>query len=197
MKQTRWLLDNHFFSVNVASNYFQNINGILLPVAAPLRQEENCMKKILMAVALTLVMTSAAFAANARNNVGCGLGTVLFGTSADNSILMQAFQATTNGTSGNQTFGITSGTSDCARPSNFVQNEKLINFAQANMDNLAKDIAMGKGETLDTFAEMLGVAPERQADFARKLQASFGKVFTSEHVVLAEVIDNSVAIANN
>ncbi len=156
------------------------------------------MKKILMAVALTAVMTSTAFAAGtAHNNTGCGLGTMLWEGKADNSSLFQAFQATTNGTSGAQTFGITSGTSECQQPSSFVQNEKLIHFVQANMDNLAKDIAMGKGESLDTFAELLGVAPAQSAAFNAKLQSNFGKIFTSENIVLAEVIDNAVAVANN
>jgi len=155
------------------------------------------MKKILMAAALTLIVSSSAFAASARNNVGCGLGTLAWEGRADNSSLFQAFQATTNGTSGSQTFGISSGTSECQTNSKFVQNEKLINFVQANMDNLAKDIAMGKGETLDTFAEMLGVAPDRSADFNASLQANFDKIYTSEQVVLAEVIDNAVSVAKN
>lgn len=156
------------------------------------------MKRIVLTIAATLAMTGVAFAAgNARNNVGCGLGTMLWENKANNSVLLQSFQATTNGTSGNQTFGITSGTSECSKPSSFVQNEKLIHFVQANMDNLAKDIAVGKGETLDTFAEMLGVAPAAQEAFNARLQANFDKIFTSENVVLAEVIDNSVNVAMN
>lgn len=156
------------------------------------------MKKIVLTIAATLAMTGVAFAAgNARNNVGCGLGTVLWESKANNSAVFQAFQATTNGTSGNQTFGISSGTSECSKPSNFAQNEKLIQFVQANMDNLAKDIAVGKGETLDTFAEMLGVTPADQVAFNASLQANFDKIFTSENIVLAEVIDNSVNVAMN
>lgn len=155
------------------------------------------MKKVLLGLALSVVVTGSAFAGQAHDNTGCGLGTLLWENKADNSIVFQAFQATTNGTSGTQTFGVTSGTSNCQKPSKVVQNEKLINFVQANMDNLAQDIAMGKGESLDTFAEMLGVAPGQNAAFNAKLQANFGKIFTSEHVVLAEVIDNAVAIASN
>jgi opacity protein-like surface antigen len=155
------------------------------------------MKKILMAAALTVIVSSSAFAASARNNVGCGLGTMLWENKADNSSLFQAFQATTNGTSGAQTFGISSGTSECQSNSKFVQNEKLIQFVQANMDNLAQDIATGRGETLDTFAEMLGVAPDRTAVFNARLQANFDRIYTSENVVLAEVIDNAVSVASN
>jgi uncharacterized protein (DUF885 family) len=78
-----------------------------------------------------------------------------------------------------------------------VQNEKLIHFVQANMDNLAKDIAMGKGETLDTFAEMLNIDPSRSVAFNATLQANFDKIYTSERVVLAEVIDNAVNVTKN
>lgn len=155
------------------------------------------MKKVLLGLALSLAVTGSAFAGQAASNTGCGLGTVLWENKADNSIVFQALQATTNGTSGNQTFGISSGTSNCQKPSKIAQNEKLINFVQANMDNLAQDIAMGKGESLDTFAEMLGVAPGQNAAFNTKLQSNFGKIFTSEHVVIAEVIDNAVTVANN
>ena len=82
---------------------------------------------------------------------------MLFKNSADGSMLLQAFQATTNGTSGNQTFGVTTGTSKCEQPSKFAQNDQVNEFVLANMDNLAKDIAMGQGETLETLAELLQV----------------------------------------
>lgn len=155
------------------------------------------MKKVLLLLALTIALTGSAFAGQAAQNTGCGLGTLLWQNKADNSILFQVFQATTNGSFGNQTFGISSGTLDCQQPSKFVQNEKLMHFVQSNMDNLAKDMAMGKGETLDTFAEMLGVAPWQQASFNTKVQANFGRIFTSEKVVLAEVIDNTITVMNN
>ena len=156
------------------------------------------MKKVLMAFALTLVITGSAFAAGqAHTNVGCGLGTLLFENKADNSIILQALQATTNGTSGNQTFGISSGTSECQQPSKIVQNEKLNQFVRANMDNLAKDIAMGKGETLDTFVEMMGVPPTESEAYKAKLQVSFNKIFTSDKIVMAEVIDNVATVTGN
>lgn len=155
------------------------------------------MKKVLLGLALSVVVAGSAWAGQASSNTGCGLGSVLWENKADGSILFQSLQATTNGTFGNQTFGITSGTLNCQKPAKFAQNEKMINFVQANMDGLAQDIAMGKGERLDTFAEMLGVAPEQSAAFNAKLQANFSKIFTSEKIVLAEVIDNAVTVANN
>lgn len=154
------------------------------------------MKRMLFAAALTLFCSGAAYAASAKANTGCGLGTVLWENKADGSVVSQSLQATTNATFGNQTFGITSGTLGCGQPGKVVKNEHLNRFVKSNMDNLAKDVAMGRGETLDTFAELLNVPLEKRSEFAAKLQANFDKVFTSEQVVLADVIDNAVTVAN-
>jgi hypothetical protein len=162
------------------------------------------MKKLLAVTVVSVLfvfVVSSAFAAaasgTARQNVGCGLGTMLFQNNADQSSLLQAFQATTNGTSGNQTFGITSGTSECKQPVKFVSNERMNEFVVANMDNLAKDIAMGHGETLDAFADLMQVPAEKRPEFYQKLQSSFAKIFTSENVVLANVVDNVAAVSSS
>jgi hypothetical protein len=157
------------------------------------------MKKLLMGFILSLLISGAAFAATgqAASNTGCGLGTMLWERNADNSILLQVLQSTTNGSTGTQTFGITSGTSECAPPSKVVQSEKLNHFVRSNMDNLAKEIAMGKGENLDTFVEMLGIDAGQSDAFKAKLQANFSNIFTSDKIVLADVIDNAVTVSNN
>jgi hypothetical protein len=164
------------------------------------------MKKTFVVAVLSVLfvfVVSSAFAAprkssnsgRAHKNVGCGLGTLLWQNNADDSILSQSLQATTNGTSGNQTFGITTGTSDCDQPSNFAKNDRLNEFVVANMDNLAKDIAKGNGETLATFAELMQIPTEKRAEFYQNLQTNFAKVFSSEQVVLASVVDNAAAVA--
>jgi hypothetical protein len=136
------------------------------------------------------MITGVAFAGQARNNTGCGLGSMLFLNNADNSVVLQTFQATTNGTYGNQTFGITSGTSECSQPKNFVSNQQINEFMVANMDNLARDIAQGRGETLDAFAELMGVPTEKRPEFYSQLQSGFTKIFTSPGVQMASVMDN-------
>ena len=124
------------------------------------------MKKILSA--LTILGLSCSLYAN-NTNTGCGLGSIVIKN--QNSSVLQALAATTNGTSGNQTFGITSGTSNCNKPSNFVSNDKLNQFVNENMDELAMDISAGKGETLNTVAALMNI--ENKEDFASKLQANF------------------------
>jgi hypothetical protein len=152
------------------------------------------MKKLLVvavAVAVaSLVIAGAAFAGQATSNTGCGLGTMLFKNNADNKILLQAFQGTTNAFLGNQTFGITSGTSDCQQPKDFVSNESVNEFMVANMDNLAKDIAQGRGETLEAFAELMGVPAEKRPEFYTSLQSGFTRIYTSPEVQMASVMDN-------
>ncbi len=150
-----------------------------------------------IAVAVLFVLTGSAFAAgSAHQNTGCGLGTMLFKNNADNSTLLQTFQATTNGIYGNQTFGITTGTSDCQQPKSFVSNERLNEFMVANMDNLARDIAQGRGETLDAFAELVGVPADQRPAFYQQLQSGFAKIFTAPGVQMASVMDNVAAVSS-
>lgn len=153
------------------------------------------MKKVLVGTLLSLALAGTAFASG-KGNTGCGLGTLLWAGKADNSTMSQVLQATTNGTFGNQTFGITTGTLECQQPAKFVQNERLNHFVLANMDNLAKDIAQGRGETLDTFAELLQIPAQDRPAFYATLQQNFTKVFSSSNVQLAEVIDNAITVTN-
>ena len=147
------------------------------------------MKKILASTAACLVIATSAFA-TVNDQTGCGLGSQLI--KDDSSAVMLALQATTNGTSANQTFGITSGTSGCKKVK-FVMNERAEEFVAANMDQLAKEIAMGHGESLDTLAELLQV--EDRAEFASALQANYNSIYTSEKATMADVLDGAAVIA--
>lgn len=146
------------------------------------------MKKTLLIAAATTLLTTASFA---NTNTGCGLGSDIIKN--QDSVLMQVFAVTTNGTSGNQTFGITSGTSGCAKPAKFVSNDRANEFVAGNMDVLALDISNGQGEALSTLATLLNVA--NPDTFATVLQANFDKIYTSSNVNSADVIDNIIALA--
>jgi len=144
------------------------------------------MKKLLFIATATALISTASFA----GNVGCGLGNQVI--SNQDSTLMQVFAVTTNGTSGNQTFGITSGTSGCAKPAKFVSNDRANEFVAGNMDALAFDISNGEGEALDTLATLLNIS--NPDVFASTLQANFDKIYSSSNVSSADVIDNIVAL---
>lgn len=148
------------------------------------------MKKLVVIVlAAFLVMTFAAasFAAP-KENVGCGLGYIVF--KGKDGLLSQTCAATTNGTFGNQTFGITSGTSECERYSTFTANEELNKFVSDNMDNLAMDIARGNGEYLNTLAVLLEVPETERASFYTQLQTHFSDIYTSDTVTHVDVLNN-------
>jgi hypothetical protein len=147
------------------------------------------MKKVLLISTVLFLMASGiAFADATRENCGCGLGTMLF-DGAD-GLAQQVLAATTNGSFGTQTFGISSGTLDCNLPLKYVSNEKLNRFVADNMDNLAKDVAMGQGEYVDTLAEIMDVPGSEKIGFSQMLQDNFSNIFTDGSVSHVDVIEN-------
>jgi hypothetical protein len=155
-------------------------------------------KAAVIAVAVLLLVASVAFAGTAQNNVGCGIGTAVFKNSADDSTLLQLVQGFLNyfpPLSIVPTIGISAGTAECKQPKKFASNEKVGEFALANMDNLARDIAQGRGETLDAFAELIGVPSADRPEFYSQLQADFARIYSSPDVQMASVVDSIVAVS--
>ncbi len=69
-------------------------------------------KKIAIAALMTLAPMSMAMAAG-PNSIGCGVGTIIW--NGQSGVAPQVLAATTNGTLGNQTFGVSTGTLGCAQ----------------------------------------------------------------------------------
>jgi hypothetical protein len=103
---------------------------------------------------------------------GCGLGSMAFGAQPGG---VQIFAATTNSLFGTQTFGITTGTSNCG-PGLLAQGTR--NFVDANREVLAKDISRGQGESIGALSWINGCADSQAVGSA--LQARFGRIFPSE-----------------
>ncbi len=146
------------------------------------------MKKL---IALSLASFSMAAFAAPSANTGCGLGQSVI--KDQNTVLMQIFAVTTNGTSGNQTFGISSGTSGCSQPANWVSAETH-QFVASNMDALAQDIAQGKGEAVDTLAQLMGVPSANRVAFGATLQSKFASIYSSSDVDATAVLNNIAAV---
>jgi Protein of unknown function (DUF3015) len=113
---------------------------------------------------------------------GCGLGSMAFGNQPGG---LQIIAATLNGICGNQTFGITFGTSNCG-PGLFADGTR--DFVEANREALAKDVARGEGESIGALAAINRCADSRPVGAA--LQARFGAIFptadaSDEHVTNA------------
>jgi len=152
------------------------------------------MRKMLCIVVVSVLSCSLAYAASPRENCGCGLGTMLFEN--NDGLLSQTAAATTNGLLGNQTFGISSGTLECNQPAELYAREQLQKFVAANMDSVAKDIARGNGESLDTLAELMQVPVEERDTFNTQLQKNFDHIFTSAQVTEVEVIQNIITVTH-
>jgi hypothetical protein len=131
------------------------------------------MRKILIAVVLSAL---PAFAFAQQNNIGtCGWGAKLF--DGQSGIAPQVLAVTTNGTSGNQTFGITTGTSGCTQDGVVKSTWKTAMFIDGNKDRLARDMSIGNGETLDSLAHLIGVRDEDRVAFGRVMQANVSLIF--------------------
>ena len=154
------------------------------------------MKKALFTALIVLFCATPLMAQQAARNTGCGLGTILWDGNADGSIMSQSLQATTNGTFGNQTFGITSGTLGCDQPQNIAAAERLQEFVAANMDSLARDMAQGQGESLETLAELMSVPAAERSAFYASMQQNFEQIFVTGDETMANVLDRIVVAAN-
>ena len=110
---------------------------------------------VLMALAVSVALGVSLVTLQAKKkkygSAGCGLGSIVVGPEGP-----QVFASTTNWT-GSQTFGITSGTSNCdsSNQSSYYHNEQEI-FVTVNYNALALEMASGQGEKLEAFANILG-----------------------------------------
>ena len=132
------------------------------------------MKKLIAAAAL---ISASSFAMADNGPAGCGLGTAVVFPDA-NEWHEHVLAATTNGTSGNQTFGMTSGTLGCESANGPLKAAEA--FMNDNMDQLAADSARGQGETLDALAQVMGVEAADTAAFRATVQSNFDSMFTTE-----------------
>ncbi|MEY4749757.1 MAG: hypothetical protein RIQ60_1971 [Pseudomonadota bacterium] len=136
------------------------------------------MKKFFITAAF---VACAPLAMAQANNVGsCGWGSKVF--QGQRGVVPQVLAATTNGTSGNQTFGITFGTSGCTQDGVVSSNFKTAMFIDGNRVQLARDAAAGQGETLDALVVVMGVAPADRAYFKSTMKSQFSTVFADAAV---------------
>src|SRR6185436_7247368 len=131
-----------------------SLGWAILPRSSSSSDGEIRMRKLTLLFAMVGVLFTAK-AANAQGYgmAGCGLGSLLFGN--DNTTLMQILAATTNGTFGSQTFGITSGTSNCTSGGVVKAEREQAAFAEVNFQDLKRNMASGGGEYLMSFSTLL------------------------------------------
>ena len=141
------------------------------------------MKKTALLAVLALAPFTSAFA---DGDVGCGLGTQIF--VGKSGVVFKVLAATTNGSTANQTFGITTGTLGCSPDGVITASARVPMFASANMDQLSADMAAGQGETLSAMASLYGVSESDRAAFNTALQANYGSIFARADVSSEQVV---------
>ena len=135
-----------------------------------------------MTGAILMVASSSAFAVS-PGGPGCGWGNLIF---EGDSGPIHFLATTTNGTSGNKTFGMTSGTNGCSTDGALTYGGE--SMLGSIMDEFSQDVAMGQGEALNAVAVLMGVAPEDRQTFAEVTHENFDLIFPSENITAKEVM---------
>ena len=145
------------------------------------------MKKFTYLASAAVISLAIAGNANAEST-GCGLGTMLF--DGNKGVAPNVLAVTTNNvTSGNQTFGISSGTLGCNRDDVIdSRGGKLFSFANDNLSELAADTSKGEGEYLNIVAAIIGIKKEDKEHFFITMQENFSTIFPNENIKTANVV---------
>lgn len=139
-------------------------------------------RKEVLAAALFTIGSSSAMAANVGS---CGWGSKVF--DGQSGMGPQVLAVTTNGTSGNQTFGISSGTSGCTQDGTVSSTWQTAMFIDGNKNALARNTAAGQGESLQALAKLIGIETQDKDAFGRLVQENFARIFPSSDVTAAEI----------
>jgi hypothetical protein len=101
---------------------------------------------------------------------------------------VQILAATTNGLFGNQTFAITSGTSNCASGGIIKAQREQSAFAEVNFQDLKRNMATGGGEFLTSFATLLGCEEPAKPALAKMTQVKYEVILPTEKTTPMEML---------
>ncbi len=130
---------------------------------------------------LVLVSASSVANAGAAGGAGCGWGQALF--EGQSGTATHILAATTNNITGNNTFGMTTGTNGCDVSGTLSYGGESV--VSAIMNEFSEDVARGEGDALDTVAVVYGVQPEDRDTFAQVMHTV---LFPSEDVTAGEMM---------
>lgn len=142
-------------------------------------------KLVLTTAAMIAVIPMAAMAAGENNIGSCGWGSKVF--AGQKGVVPQVLAATTNGTSGNQTFGVSTGTSGCTQDGAVSSTWKTAMYIDGNKSKLAQDMSKGSGESLESLAQLIGVKDADKAAFYQVTKENFAKIFVGEQASAEQI----------
>jgi hypothetical protein len=145
------------------------------------------MKKLaLCGTVFGVLLAASAAHAQGYGMAGCGLGSLVF----KGNDMTQILAATTNGTFASQTFGITSGTSNCSSGGVIKAQREQAAFAEVNFQDLKRNMATGGGEFLTSFATLLGCEELAKPALAQMTQSKYEAILPSDKTSPMEMLAN-------
>jgi hypothetical protein len=153
------------------------INILLLP-------RGHNMKRILLGC--LLAGSSVTAFAGAAGSSECGWGQILF--EGQSGKVSHILALTTNASTGNNTFGVTTGTNGCSGSGTISYGGKSMVDVSVLMDEFSEDVARGDGEVITAVAVSLGIKPEDRAEFKEALHENYDKLFPSQDVTTDEML---------
>lgn len=156
-------------------------------------------KAAMLSVAVLFGMQAglAMAAPNPDTGPGCGLGKLAWSDrERQKDIAPQVMMATTNGTFGSQTFGISSGTSGCTNDGKIMGDSKTIMFAELNFENLSQEMARGQGEHLASLATLMGIPADQHGAFFAMTQERYTSLVEAGEtspVAMVKAINEAIA----
>jgi hypothetical protein len=156
------------------------------------------LRKLFVVLGAVTVLSQAglAMAANPDTGPGCGLGKLAWADFKNQkNIAPQVMMATTNGSFGSGTFGISSGTSGCTNDGQVMADQRTTMFAAMNFENLSQEMAQGKGEHLASLATLMGIPVEQHTAFFALTQERYSAMVQAgetSSVALVKALNDAV-----
>ena len=141
-----------------------------------------------LAVAALLVAGSSA--AMADKDPGCGVGSQVW--AGQSGTIPKILAATTNGIFTNQLLGITFGTLGCSQGGTVTA--QAVTFTNENSESLARDMAVGQGESLNVLAELMSIKAEDKARFFAVSKQNFSEIYSTENQNSLQVLSSLQAV---
>ena len=145
---------------------------------------------MLKKVALAAVLAIGSTAAFADSDAGCVIGSEIW--AGQSGKVPKLLAATTNGLFANQLFGITFGTLGCSGSGTVTA--QAVTFTNENAEALARDMAVGQGESLNVLAELLNIKAEDKARFFAVSKQNFAEIYSTENKDSYQVLTSLQAV---
>ncbi|NND90579.1 MAG: DUF3015 family protein [Granulosicoccus sp.] len=140
------------------------------------------------------LMMASSGATLADSGPGCGLGQQIF--AGQSGLAAHVMAATTNGTSFNQLFGLSFDSLGCDGETVITAEFQRNVFVANNYDNIARDVAQGGGEHLQSLAQLMQMQDSDAEHFYELAQLNYDELFSdldADYSQWLEKLDTTLA----